>query len=252
MDLSLTFLGNSLLDYGIFMGIVIASVVIGKFIELVFESIVSRVAKRTKSAIDDVVIEEVGKVIFHVFIVIGVYIGSLTLTFSETISRYFATFIKIVIVFILVRFLLSLWGGLLDKVIHPMVKKSENEMDDVILPVINKTIRVLIVIMAVLMVMSELGFNVLSFVAGLGIGGLALAMASKDFVANIFGAFSIYSDKMYSIGDKIKVKGEEGEVIEIGLRSTKLTKPDGTIVILPNSLMTSNPVLNISEKKKKR
>jgi len=82
--------------------------------------------------------------------------------------------------------------------------------------------------------------------------GMAIALASKDFVANIFGAFSIYSDRMFNIGDRIKVKGEEGVVTAIGLRSTKIKSDNGSIVILPSSLMTNNPVTNIKLKKKSK
>ena len=245
MDLNTPiFLGNTWQSVIIFVAVILAATVIGKIIEIIFKRIFHKLMKKTKNKFDDIIVEEVGHIIFHLMLVAGIYGASLTLTLTDTIRIYYGKFIKILIIFIVTRFLLSFWNSVLTKVIHPKVKATENDLDDLLLPALSKTLKGLIVVMAALVVMSDLGFNVLSFVAGLGIGGLALAMASKDFVANLFGAFSIYSDRMFKIGDRIKVKGVEGKVVDIGLRSIRLKQKDGTTIIVPNSLMTTNPVEN--------
>jgi MscS family membrane protein len=246
------FLGNSLQNMLIFIGIVLAAAVIGKIVEIIFDKVLKHLVRKTETEFDDIIIEEIGKVIFHILVVVGIFAGSLFLTLEPNIKNYFIRFIKILFIIIIIRFLLSFWDSIVKRLINPIVEKSENDINDLILPVISRTVRIIIIIMGLIMVLSDLGFNVLSFVAGLGIMGMALALASKDFVANLFGAFSVYSDQMFNISDKIKVKGEEGKVIEIGLRSTKIKKEDGIVVIIPNSLMTSNPVTNFTYKKNRK
>lgn len=250
--MSNVYLGNSLYKYLLYIGIILGGVVVGKIVEFIIDKVLKKLAKKTKSKYDDIVIAELDKVIFNFIVVMGVYFAAFALNLSDAARGYYVKFIKILFIFVLTKFLLSFWQSIVDKLLKPVVAKTENDMDDIILPVLSKTVRVLIIIMSVIMVLSDLGFNVFSFVAGLGIIGMAIALASKDFVANIFGAFSIYSDKMFKIDDTIKVKGEEGKVIEIGLRSVKILKDDGSVVILPGSLMTKSPVQNKDYGKKSK
>ena len=83
-------------------------------------------------------------------------------------------------------------------------------------------------------------------VAGLGVAGMAFALAAKDSLSNLFGGFTIFTDKPFSLKDRIKIGGFDGSVTEIGLRSTRLKTLDGRIVTIPNSKISDNSVENIS------
>ena len=86
--------------------------------------------------------------------------------------------------------------------------------------------------------MTNAGYDVGALLAGVGIGGLALAMAAKDFVANIFGGITIFVDKPFTVGDRVKVNGIDGVVKEIGIRSTRIQTLENRLVTIPNHQFT--------------
>ena len=96
------------------------------------------------------------------------------------------------------------------------------------------------------MSLKHAGYDVGALLAGLGIGGVALAMAAKDTIANMFGGFTILADRPFRLNDRIKVVGYDGNVKEIGLRSTRLQTLEGRTVTIPNSKFSETPVENIS------
>ncbi|GIT75372.1 MAG: hypothetical protein Ct9H300mP30_4340 [Methanobacteriota archaeon] len=97
-----------------------------------------------------------------------------------------------------------------------------------------------------------IGVNLNGLIAGLGITGLALALAARDSVANVFGAISIIVDQPFNVGDWIIVEDVEGEVINIGLRTTMLRTGADTMVTIPNSNITNSPVENFSHRRFRR
>ena len=96
------------------------------------------------------------------------------------------------------------------------------------------------------MAIDNAGYKIGPLLAGLGIGGIALAMAAKDTIANIFGGFTIFTDKPFMVKDRIKIDGFDGFVEEIGLRSTRVRTLDGTQVTIPNSHFSDSAVENIT------
>ena len=89
--------------------------------------------------------------------------------------------------------------------------------------------------MAIILGLNNAGYDVGAIVAGLGIGGLALALAAQDSVKNLFGGFTIFVDKPFKVKDRIKISGFDGAVEEIGIRSTRIRTLDGRMVTIPNS-----------------
>jgi len=151
------------------------------------------------------------------------------------------------LVFISIAWIITrLLDSLCKQYLVPLVEESETDLDDQLLPVVSKGIKVIIWIVAIIMALNNAGYNVGALLAGLGIGGLAFAMAAKDTVSNIFGGFTIFTDKPFKLGDRIKISGHDGTVEEIGIRSTRIRTVAGRIVTIPNSKFSHNPVENIS------
>lgn len=113
-------------------------------------------------------------------------------------------------------------------------------------PVLARAIRVFLVIIAVLLVLQNIGYNVAGLLAGLGIGGLAVALAAKETLANLFGSIALLIDRTFEVGDTIRQGDVEGEVVNIGLRSTRVRTKDGYIVSIPNQLITNAAVTNMT------
>ena len=116
-------------------------------------------------------------------------------------------------------------------------------------PVLARACQVFFYLIAVLLVLQNLGYNVAGLLAGLGIGGLAVALAAKETLANLFGSLSLLMDRTFQVGDTIKQGEVEGEVVNIGLRSTRVRTKEGYIVSIPNQLMTNAAVTNMSPPK---
>ena len=112
--------------------------------------------------------------------------------------------------------------------------------------------RLAVVVVGAFVIAGLIGLNLNGLIAGLGITGLALALAAKDSVANIFGAISIIIDQPFNVGDWIIVDGVEGEVITIGLRTTMIRTGNDTIVTMPNSNITNSAVENFTMRRFRR
>ena len=127
--------------------------------------------------------------------------------------------------------------------------RTATKLDDQLVPLIRKTLRVFVVIVAVLFVVQNIFEQEIGpLIAGLGIGGLAVALAAKDTLANLFGSVTIFSDRPFQLGERIKVAGHDGVVEEVGFRSTRIRTLVGHQVIIPNAVMSSEPVENIGRR----
>ncbi len=133
-----------------------------------------------------------------------------------------------------------------------LLKRVGWSVDPILMNLLGSTIKVLTVILCFLTLAREWGYDISGFVAGLGLGGLALAMASKDSLANIFSGFVIITDKPFSIGDWIQTSGLEGTVEAVTFRSTRIKTFDQGIIHMPNTNLAAVPITNMSRMKKRR
>jgi MscS family membrane protein len=116
-------------------------------------------------------------------------------------------------------------------------------------PVLVKSCQIFFMTIAALLVLQNAGYNVAGLLAGLGIGGLAVALAAKETLANLFGSIALLMDRTFQVGDRIKQGDVDGVVEKIGLRSTRVRTKEGYIVSIPNQLMTNAAVTNMTPEK---
>jgi MscS family membrane protein len=114
------------------------------------------------------------------------------------------------------------------------------------IPLIKKTLRVFFVIIGVILIIQNMGYSVGSLLAGLGIGGLAVALAAQESLSNFFGSLVVAVDRPFKLGDFIQMGSVMGTVEEIGLRSSRLRTPQRTLVTIPNRMMASEVITNFS------
>jgi MscS family membrane protein len=114
--------------------------------------------------------------------------------------------------------------------------------------VISKLVRGFIYVMALLLILQNAGYNVGSLIAGLGIGGLAIALGAQETLANLFGTIAIFVDKPFIVGEQVQVEKYDGHVEKVGLRSTQIRQADGTLVSIPNKIMAQSSVNNVSRR----
>lgn len=131
-------------------------------------------------------------------------------------------------------------------------RKFDLQVDTALLPVLSGVIRFVIAALAILIVAQEWNFSISGLLAGLGLGGLAFALAAKDMLANLFGGLVILLDRPFSIGDWIRTGDVEGTVEEVNFRSVKVRTFSQAVVTVPNSKVADSPVTNFSRMGKRK
>ena len=126
-----------------------------------------------------------------------------------------------------------------------LTEDTESKMDDQLLPIVSRMGKILIVIISLFVILDLLNVNVTALIAGISIGGLALALAAKDTVENLFGSAMIFIDRPFQVGDYIIAGSHEGTVMEVGFRSTRIMKIDTSIVSIPNGAVAHMPLTNL-------
>ena len=130
--------------------------------------------------------------------------------------------------------------------------KTDSMLDDQMVPLLKKALRVFVVVMGILLLAQNLGIQVMSVLAGLGLGGLAFALAAKDTCANLFGSIMILIDRPFQIGDWVIIGDTEGTVEEIGFRSTRVRTFYNSLISVPNSVLANANVDNMGRREYRR
>lgn len=137
----------------------------------------------------------------------------------------------------------------LDFYLGMAAEKTENQIDDMLAPLVRKTLRVLIVIILGMYIMEQVsGKSLTTLLAGLGIGGLAMALAAQDMLKNLFGTFMIITDHPFKVNDRILMGSIDGIIEEVGFRSTRIRTLNGHLVTVPNDKLINTEITNISKR----
>lgn len=141
---------------------------------------------------------------------------------------------------------------IVDKKAREKIKNTESNSPLLrFMPILMKLLKAVLLFIAITGFLQSQGYSVSSILAGFGIGGIAVGMAAKDALANIFGSFEILSDHVYKVGDYVKVNGIEGYVEDINIRSTKIRDLDNFLISVPNNLAANAVITNVSRAKKR-
>ena len=189
-----------------------------------------------------------GRSIGPLLFVAGLEIGLLFLTLPEAVTGIADTLVSILFVLALAYVGYCL-VDVVDYWLTTLAAKTESKLDDMLSPVVRKSLRVTIVILAFVQAATILSDKpITSLLAGLGVGGLALALAAQDTLRNLFGSLMLFVDKPFEMGDRIVVGGYDGPVEEVGLRSTRIRNLDGHLVTIPNGELAHEKIQNISKR----
>jgi MscS family membrane protein len=244
--LTQTFYGNTVTDWALALGIAVVSVIVGKTVYWVASRIVRKATSRTKTTLDDLLLDTVDEPIVVIVTVLGMWLGVQTLTLPTGVDAFLWSATQAATVLAVTWMLSRLWDAFVAAVLMPLAAASDTDLDDQLLPIARKGGKSALWMVGIIVALNNAGYDVMALIAGLGIGGLALAMAAKDTVANVFGGFTIFTDRPFVMGDRIVISGIDGMVSEIGIRSTRLRTLAGREVSIPNSRFADSPVENIS------
>ena len=162
-------------------------------------------------------------------------------------EKYLLIFLKVVLAYNLVHIAYSA-AEAFGELITTWTKQSKPGIDEQLVYMASKTLKVFVIIIGCLIVLQNFGVNVTALLAGLGLGGVALAFAAQDTVANVFGTITILLDTPFRIGDTVKIGDTEGVIEEIGFRSTRIRTLYNSLIIMPNSVVAKEKIDNLSRR----
>jgi len=241
------FYHNTILSWGISFLIIVGAIILGKVLFWIFGNIVKKITAKTKSKIDDIIVDMIEEPVVLALTIAGLWFGLHRLDFSEGWYIWMGKVYHILITINVTWLVARLVDAVIEEYVVPLTEKTESDLDDQIIPIVRKGLRSSIWILGVIVALNNAGYDVGALIAGLGIGGLALAMAAKDSVSNIFGGVMIFTDKPFKVGDRIKINGFDGTIVEVGIRTSRMRTLEGRLVTIPNSQFTGNMVENVSE-----
>lgn len=212
---------------------------------------VRRLLLRTRFQFDKQLLEAIHKPLAAFLLLLGVFIALMVLSMSDGMRHFIENLYRGLVVLTLVWALLRMVDVFMDVMVARTQSRDQSMLGFV--PPIRKTIKIFIGLVGFIMVIDNLGFNVGGILATLGIGGAALAFASKDTIANGFGTLMIMLDRPFKVGDWIIVGDKvDGDVEEIGLRSTKVRTWPKTVLSIPNGVLANEYINNWSRMPKRR
>jgi MscS family membrane protein len=160
------------------------------------------------------------------------------------LNKGYQIFLVVLFATLILR-VISFWGNYFKE----RARYTESKMDDHIVPYLKEIVKVVAIIVIVLFTLSNvLNLNINTIIAGLGIGGLAVALAGKETLENLFASFTIFLDKPFITGDLVRVDNIIGRVEKVGFRTTRIRTIDRSIVTLPNKTMVDKPVDNLTNR----
>jgi MscS family membrane protein len=242
------FLGNELWKYIFSLVYIFLAFYVSKFLDYLTRVWLKKLTAKTESKLDDLLLELLNgpvKIIsFVIFLRIGLEVFDWPAEVQNFLSKGFTIVIAITITYAaikLVDLLMGYWH-------LRAAADSDPQFREQIFPIIRKTMKAFVVVVAVLVTLSNIGVNITAAIASLSIGGLAVGLAAQDTLANLFGAVAILLDKPFRIGDRITLDKVDGTVENIGLRSTRVRNLDGHLVTIPNKTMGNATLTNITSR----
>ncbi len=226
--------------------VLVAIAVRGLFTRFVF-GVVMKFTKKTKTDIDSAILTAFEPPFRSFILVIGFYIAFLTLPIGPELQNIISTIFRSFIIIFAAWGLYNLAGGTAYRRIC-----DELNIDKILADFVTGIIRFLVIALAISVIAQEWDYDVNGFLAGLGLGGLAIALAAKDAVANIFGGVVIILDKPFEVGDWILTSNVEGTVEEMNFRSTKVRTFANALVTVPNSAISNQAITNWARMKKRQ
>jgi len=241
-----TFIGNTLEHWLIALAWAIGGIIVARVLYKIVGAIARRATAKTRSNLDDLIVDKMEEPLVLALTIIALRTAYGQLTFGDDVDNFVNAAMKVAYALNVTWGIARLVDALILNFFVPFTLKKESAMMDQFGPILRKGLRSGIWAFGLILALNNAGYDVGALIAGLGIGGLALAMAAKDFVSNIFGGVTVFVDQPFKVGDRVQISGYDGTIEEIGLRSTRLRTLAGRIVIIPNFKFTDSFLENVT------
>jgi len=240
-----TWMGHPLWQYVASFIWVLLAFVLAYLVDWVMTHVLRRLTAKTETDLDDKLLEILHKpvklVVAVIILSMGIHVFAWPDWMEKIISTLFVIILAATVVYVAMRIVDLLLGF-----VESRFLRGDAQLATMMLPVVGKTIKVFVVIIGVLTTAQYLGLPITSVLAGLGVGGVAVALAAQNTLANVFGSITILTDRPFRVGDRIEIEKYDGVVEQIGLRSTRIRTLEGHLVVIPNKIVADSAIRNIS------
>lgn len=232
--------------------ILIGTILASYIVRLTLEFIAVRLAAKTKSKLDDEIISAISKPVFLLTLTAGIdleiqYLAKSYEFIGEGTYNLFHGLIIALAILLVSWLIIRLISTFAKWYVKNISVKTETRLDDEFIPIFERSLRTIVVVLALMAILSHFKVDIMGLVAVLGVGSLAIALAAQDTLANMIAGFILMIDRPFRIGDRIILPdGRRVDVYEIGLRSSKFMTFDKSLVIIPNSVLSKMTIDNIS------
>jgi len=241
-------IGYQLPNWLFFVINLILFLIILKMLYWLFKHVLRFFTSKTETQLDDAIVDAIEYPLLLFLFALFVITQSAFISSNATFLEWAVKIGVVIIIASVTWFVYNLIGVIHDFVLIPLSQNTESSLDDHLYPIVRKTLRILLVIVALFYTLRWLGIDITPLVAGVGVGGIALAFAAQKILGDLFGGISIFTSKPFKIGDTIKTVDGQGIVEEIGLRATTIRSIDGTLLVIPNSKISADTIENVTNR----
>jgi len=246
-----SYFGNTVWQYTQALGAFVISLLLLKAFQLIVIARVKRLAKKTKTELDDIFISIFTSIKPPFYLVVSLFIALQFIALNGVGAKVAKLFFILVIVYEVIRG----FQLLVDYALRIYAKKNSavgTEVSQSLLNAARMMTSIALWSVGGLVILSNLGVNVTSLAASLGIGGIAIALAIQNILSDIFSSFSIYVDKPFEVGDFIQIGEDSGTVEKIGLKTTRLKTLRGEELVVANKELTTTRIQNFKKLNRRR
>ncbi len=245
------YFGNTAYDYFWALIIFFVVLIVLKFIQLVVIVRLKKLAQKTVTEIDDTIIAIFSSVKPWLYFLVSLFVAIKYLSLPDLFVKIVYVLLVVAVVYEVVR----AFEKILDYLLYRQIQKNENgnsEQSKSMMRILKLIAQAGLWIIALMMILSNLGVNITSLVASLGVGGIAVALALQNVLSDLFSSFSIFIDKPFEAGDYIQVGTDSGVVQRIGMKTTRIKTLQGEELVVSNKELTTARVQNFKRMEKRR
>ncbi len=233
------------MEYIIALVVLIATLILAKGITALLTRYVSRIVKITKSELDDMLLAAVKRPLFWGIVLGGVYLAIKGLSALSAYATELGMLFSVIFIFYGAYVLSRAVNVIIDWYAKEIAVRTKTKLDQQFLPIFRKLGYAIIYGLAILWILGQLGIEITTLIAAMGIGGIAIALALQPTLSNFFSGAQMVLDRPLKIGDYIELdSGDKGRVVDIGWRSTRIRTYGNNLLIIPNSKIADSKIIN--------
>lgn len=247
------FFGSSIEQYITAIIYFVVGIVALGILQKVIVSRLKRLSEKTANDIDDVAIEIIESIKPKFYIILSFYIALQALSLGDVVAKVISAIFIFIVIFQVTTSLQLIVKFIAHKISDGGDDEDSGKHTKSAAHLLGTIVTIFVWVIGILLILSNVGINVSSLLAGIGIGGIAIAFALKEILSDLFSSFSIYFDKPFKAGDSISLGGgDTGKVEKIGIKTTRIRTASGEQMVVSNQDLTSTRVRNFKQMERRR